>query len=101
MNCCLLKCQQWQCIICHQLYTQAVQAQQIQTVAVKDPVVEIRAQLSPELHDYANVFHEHLSDVPPMQKTWDHAINLQPDHKPKRAWLVPLRIDEPKKVHIL
>ena len=52
----------------------------------------------PCYHSYLDIFSEKATSRFPLQKPWDHAINLKDSFKPKKGRLIPLLSEEQKEV---
>src|SRR5947209_7086697 len=51
-----------------------------------------------EYWDYINVFSKKSSEQMPLQKPWDHVIDLKSTYEPKKGQIIPLSVDEQKEV---
>ena len=64
----------------------------------KKPTRTPEELIPPCYHSYLNIFSEKATSQFPLQKLWDHAIDLKDSFKPKKGHLIPLSLEEQKEV---
>ena len=69
----------------------------VETLA-KKPVRTPEELVPPCYHSYLDIFLEKATSQFPLQKPWDHAIDLKDSFKPKKGCLIPLSPEEQKEV---
>jgi len=68
-------------------------------VAINETTLKEAQKLVPqEYWEYLDVFSKKSSECMPLQKPWDHGIDLREDFPPKKGRLIPLSVDEQKEV---
>ena len=64
----------------------------------KKPIHTPEELVPPCYHPYLDIFLEKAASRFPLQKPWDHTIDLKDSFKPKKGRLIPLSPEEQKKV---
>ena len=64
----------------------------------KKPTCAPEELIPPCYHSYLDIFSEKAASRFPLQKPWDHAIDLKDSFKPKKGQLIPLSPEEQKEV---
>ena len=64
----------------------------------KKPIRSPEELIPPCYHSYLDIFSEKAASRFPLQKPWDHAIDLKDSFKPKKGRLIPLSPEEQKEV---
>ena len=65
---------------------------------VKKPIRTPEELIPPCYHSYLDIFLEKAASRFPLQKPWDHAIDLKDSFKPKKGCRIPLSPEEKKEV---
>ena len=70
----------------------------VEAPVAKKPVCTPEELIPPCYHSYLNIFSKKAASRFPLQKPWDHAIDLKDIFKPNKGWLIPLSLEEQKEV---
>ena len=70
----------------------------VEAPAAKKPVRTPEELVPLCYHSYLDIFSEKAASRFPLQKPWDHAIDLKDTFKPKKGQLIPLSVEEQKEV---
>ena len=70
----------------------------IEAPVTKKPVCTPEELMPPCYHSYLNIFSEQATSWFPLQKPWDHAIDLKDMFQPKKGQLIPILPEEQKEV---
>jgi hypothetical protein len=72
--------------------------QKEQAKELETSLKEARKRVPKEYWNYIDVFSKKASERMPLQKPWDHAIDLKPTYEPKKGRIIPLSVDKQAEV---
>ena len=70
----------------------------VEAPVTKKPVYTPKELVPPCYHSYLNIFSEQATSWFPLQKPWDHTIDLKDTFQPKKGKLIPISPEEQKEV---
>jgi len=79
-------------------WVQALKAYELKVSIDELTLEEAQKQVPKEYWEFLDVFSKRSSECMPLQKPWDHGIDLKEDFPPKKGRLIPLSVDEQKEV---
>ena len=96
LNQCLTQCLLWQKRLGAHLTKNGIHKIQVPN----KELIKIRESILEKFWEYANIFSEVASTCMPLQKPWDHGIDLKLDFIPKKRCIISMSDEELKEISV-